>query len=516
MSWSDGYVTEVGYTHAYYRELSPLMMELALTYRKQAVRRARPLRYLELGFGQGLSLNIHAAAMNGEFWGNDFNPAHAAHAAELARISKNGARISAESFAQLAARPDLPEFDVIALHGVWSWVSDANRAVIVDIVRRKLVPGGLLYMGYNATPGWSAIIPVRNLMLQHADLAAKASTTPLPARIDGAIAFAEKLAAAGAPFFNAQNGAREWLTTLTEANRSYLAHEYFNADWHPMAFADVARQLEEAKVSFAAWGSLKDHYDAINLTADQQALLAGIPDPTLRESTRDFCVNRQFRRDIWVKDPRPVDAARQTELLSGTRVVLTSCVAAIPLKIEGRGLVVKLPPAVYQDVLATLASDNYAPKTIGDLAAKHPGLGLPRLAEAVILFTGAGHMSPAQDEAETRMAKPKTDALNAHLLREAAEGLDTTATVVLASPVTGGGISLSGFEHLFLQALKQGATAPDEWAAAAWKVLAAQGRSLMKNGQALATVEENLDAVKLQARRFAETRLPLLRALMVT
>jgi len=34
------------------------------------------------------------------------------------------------ALAEFVARDDLPEFDVIALHGIWSWISAENRAVM--------------------------------------------------------------------------------------------------------------------------------------------------------------------------------------------------------------------------------------------------------------------------------------------------------------------------------------------------------------------------------------------------
>lgn len=164
MSWTDGYVDEVGYTCGYYKELSPLTADLALTYQMKAAWLGRPLRYLELGFGQGLSLNMHAATQEGSFWGTDFNPAHAAHARELAAVTGSDVHVFDDSFAELAARPDLPEFDMIAMHGVWSWISDANRAVIVDLIRRKLAPGGIFFISYNVLPGWAATVPLRHLL----------------------------------------------------------------------------------------------------------------------------------------------------------------------------------------------------------------------------------------------------------------------------------------------------------------------------------------------------------------
>ena len=88
--WTSGYVSDVDYTHGYYRELSLPILALALLNRGVNATHGRPLRYLELGFGQGLSLNIHAAACLGEFWGTDFNPGQAANAKEMAEVSGSG------------------------------------------------------------------------------------------------------------------------------------------------------------------------------------------------------------------------------------------------------------------------------------------------------------------------------------------------------------------------------------------------------------------------------------------
>ncbi len=164
MNWTSGYVRDVDYTHGYYRELCPEMLQLAALHAGFAPPAAENPRYLELGFGQGISVNIHAAAHTGEYWGTDFNPSHAAHARALAEASMSGAVLLDESFAELAARTDLPEFDIIALHGIWSWISDENRQVIVDIVRRKLRVGGMLYLSYNCLPGLAPAMPLRHLM----------------------------------------------------------------------------------------------------------------------------------------------------------------------------------------------------------------------------------------------------------------------------------------------------------------------------------------------------------------
>src|SRR5690349_12588894 len=78
MDWTSGYVTEVEYPYGYYKELCPGILRLACLKVGIAPPTAKPLRYLELGYGQGLSINIHAAAVEGEFWGTDFNPTQVA------------------------------------------------------------------------------------------------------------------------------------------------------------------------------------------------------------------------------------------------------------------------------------------------------------------------------------------------------------------------------------------------------------------------------------------------------
>jgi len=139
----------------------------------------------ELGFGQGLSTNIHAAASINTWYGTDFNPSQASFAQELAKVSWSGAQLYDESFTEFCAR-DLPDFDYIGLHGIWSWISDENRAIIVDFVRRKLKVGGVLYISYNTLPGWSSFAPMRHLMTQHAQIEG-ADGAGIVSRINGAI-----------------------------------------------------------------------------------------------------------------------------------------------------------------------------------------------------------------------------------------------------------------------------------------------------------------------------------------
>jgi SAM-dependent methyltransferase len=321
MDWTAGYVTEIEYTYGYYRELCPGLLRLACLSAGVALPNAKSLNYLELGYGQGLSLNIHAAANAGVFWGTDFNPAQTAHALAFAEASGASVKPLNDSFAELAARTDLPEFDVIGLHGIWTWISEENSRHIVDIIRRKLRVGGLVYISYNCFPGWAPAAPLRHLMKLHGDLAG-AEATGISAKVNAAVAFAKQVVDSGALYFRGNPAVGERLNKIAEQGRNYLAHEYFNKDWRITAFSDIAETLDAAKLSFVASAHLIDHVDVINLSAEGQKLLAGVNHPILRQSVRDYFVNQQFRRDVFMKGPRQLTAIERAEALLSERFIL--------------------------------------------------------------------------------------------------------------------------------------------------------------------------------------------------
>lgn len=58
--WTAGYVADIGYTYGYYTELNPLRVRL--TFLNAGLLPPVMGTACELGFGQGMSANLHAAA----------------------------------------------------------------------------------------------------------------------------------------------------------------------------------------------------------------------------------------------------------------------------------------------------------------------------------------------------------------------------------------------------------------------------------------------------------------------
>lgn len=507
--WTAGYVADIGYTYGYYTELNPQRVKLA--FLNQGLVFPEVGAACELGFGQGLSANFHAAASVTQWHGTDFNPSQAGFAQELAAASGAGAKLYDEAFADFANRADLPDFDYIGLHGIWSWISDENRMVIVDFIRRKLKVGGVLYISYNTLPGWAAFAPMRHLMTEHAEVLG-AEGRGIVSRIDGAIDFAEKLLATNPLFSRANPLVGDRLKKMKEHNRHYLAHEYFNRDWHPMHFATMAEWLEGAKVQYACSAHYLDHIDAVNLSAEQQAFLKDIPDPMFRETTRDFMVNQQFRRDYWVKGARKLNALEQAEAMRAQKVLLTTCRVDVSLKVTGALGEADMSEAVYAPILDMLA--DHKARTLGQIeqAVKDKGIAFAQIIQAAMVLTGAGHLALVQDDSVVAKARKQTDKLNAHLCQKARGSNDIG---YLASSVTGGGIAVNRFQQLFLLTLGQGRKQPAEWAHFVWQTIAAQGQKLVKEGKTLETAEENLAELTAQATTFAEKQLPILKALQI-
>ena len=509
MDRNAGYVADVDYTYGYYRVLQSEFLKLACINAGVTPPAGDRLSYLELGFGKGLTINIHAAANPGTFWGTDLNANYAAEAVTVAAASGSGVRLLAESFIELAARPDLPEFDVIVMHGVWSWLSAESRRQVIDLIRRRLRVGGLFYVSYNSYPGSAALDPLNELLALHADHAQGAATGTLD-KLERALGFAQEMAGADSLYFREHPYAGRALASLKERNRNQLAHEALSRGRKSLTFASVSQELAAASLSFVASARLLDHFDGINLTAAGQKLLAGIAHPVFRQMAFDYLVNQQARFDIFVRGLRPLPAIERSEALHAMSFVSLGDFLDRPLVARPARGEVALDEAVCRPRREGLAENRHEPKPLRRIA-QHPrlqGIARPKLVEALLVLLAVGHLAIAREPtAETRA---RCKALNRYLWNRARNDGDIGW---LASPVTGGGVAATRFEQLFLAAVSTGKKAPAEQAGLVWQILSAQGHRLMHDGKTLQSPEENIAHLTTMATEFNDRRLGLLRTL---
>lgn len=509
-SWSQGYVADIGYTYGYYSELSPIKANLALLHKGYAL--PQQGTHCELGFGQGMSINMHAAATGDLWYGTDFNPSQVSFAKELAAASGANVHLSDDSFAEFAQREDLPQFDSIGLHGIWSWINDDNRAIIVDFIRRKLKVGGLLYISYNTQPGWSTFAPMRHLLTQHAEVMGS-DGKGIVANIDGAIDFAERLLATKPAYAIVNPAVQPKLERIKGQNRQYVAHEYFNLDWAPMHFGDMHKWLSPAKLEFACSAHYTEHLDEVNLTNEQQDFLGEIGDKVFRESTRDFMTNQQFRRDFWLKGARQLGSRDRAEVIRSQRVVLSVALDEVKYQLKGSRGSFNVGEKMYEPMLTFLA--DYQIRTLAEVeqAVASAGYDLSYVMKISLALVSMGYLTVVQSDDRIQKVQSSCDKLNAYILQQVRGNIDYR---YLASPVSGAAVLVERVEMLFLAARQAQLQTQTEWIDFAWKVLESNKQVLLKDGKTLDTMQENLAELEELALKFVSKKLPILKMLKVT
>jgi SAM-dependent methyltransferase len=438
-NWSAGYVVDVEYTHGFYQELTPSLLGfLSLLQGVQAPDLgSASLTYCELGCGQGFSTNLLAAANpHIQFHATDFNPGHIVGAQSLAQSAQlKNAHFYDDSFAEFVNRSELPDFDFITLHGIYSWISPENRKTIVEFIRRKLKPGGIVYISYNTMPGWASMMPLRRLLLEHTS--SPGSQLSPQSRVSAFLELAYKLGKLDTRFLASHPKLEKKIERLKGQNQNYILHEYFNQDLEPFYFTDLAQELAEAKLTWVGPANALDTLDDINLTKEQREFLAGIDDIPLRQMTRDHIVDQQFRRDIFIKGPVRLSAYQTRERWLDTRFALTMKGSKVPREMRGMRVAIKLQDGIYDPLIAVL---EQGPRTLREIMAE-PTLApfnFNRLVQALTILVAQGACSPCLPEQGFAERKLHVDRFNRAVANQSRFERKFS---YFASPVTGGGIA---------------------------------------------------------------------------
>lgn len=506
-TWSDGYVHDITYTHGYYDELNPC--HLTVPFLMKGLAKPEIFHACELGFGQGLSVNIHAAAYRATWYATDFNPAQAANATHLANQANTinqKINIADQSFGEFCHRDDLPDFDYIALHGIWSWVSDENRHIIVDFIKRKLKIGGVLYISYNTLPGWAAPSPIRHLLAEHD----KMMTSPAQNKANSAktaVAFGQEVINLSTLLTNDTPSIKTRMDNLANQNPHYLAHEYLNRDWQPMYFADMAKWLASAKLSFACSADFLDDFDDVLFTAEQKAFLEQIDNADFYQTIKDYFVNKRFRKDYWVKGGLPLDKMEHLSLWRSLRVMLVTVPSKFDAKISNAKTITLLQE-LYEPILDKLSDGDIHP--VSDLIdAFSDTMSYEQVVTILAILLAKKDIVLCQDPSDETIAHAQR--LNIHLLEKSPGQQEINH---LASPITGGGVHYSYIERLFLLAYIKGVER-DGQVAFVWQILKSSNQSLIKDEKILQGDDENISEIERLCDEFFETRFDVAKKLMV-
>ncbi len=505
--WSEGYVNDIDYTYGYYAELCP--ERIAIPFLSAGLAVPPIVRACELGFGQGVSTNIHAAAGSAAWCATDFNPAQVSFARSLAAqsgVDANAGKLllAEQGFAEFCARDDLPDFDFIALHGIWSWISDENRRILVDFIRRKLTAGGVLYISYNVLPAWSAHLPVRHILQEHGSHLGMGSRVE---RIRQAVDFGGELLKHSPHLVKNAPDLPNRFELLKDHAPGYIAHEYLNRDWQPMYFSQMEEWLGGAKLSYACSARHVEDLPFCLFDEGQQAFFDGIKDPSFAQTVKDYMTNRQFRCDYWVKGGRRAGPSELRQAWDALDVLLLTERAAYDSAV-GYTRTVNTLPEIYDPILDLLA-DN-AVHNVGDIRQALAGkLTSGQLYSALAILFAKNDVAVCTSAENTARQQPYCLRFNRHVLSNDEIG---SPLGWLASPVLGGGVGINYLERLFLRFQVAGLP-QEEWETAAWQALQRQGQVLVNEGKELKSEAENRAEIARHKEIFLRHRLNLLRNL---
>jgi len=511
--WDDGYVTDVEYTHTSYRETTPLWLSTAaLMLGHQPPDLQQPFRYADLGCGHGLTATIVAATCpHAEVWGFDFNPAHVESARRLASAAGlPNVHFEEACFADLAERPATNRgvFDFVVSHGVMSWISAENRSYLMRIIGQWLRPGGLAYLSYNVSTGWAAMVPVRALMRVLMETRQERSDQAATSVMD----YLESVSQADGGFFSLNPAACQRLTEIRKQEPRYLAHEFLNADWHPLMFADVAEAMKEEKCTYIGSATLAENIDLISVPPGMMKLVAEAANPILRETLRDFGTAKGFRRDVYRRGVLPVPVPAQVRLLDSIELVWSGRLPETPIKLatpmgEMQGL-----PEIYAPLMAMLLAGNC---TVGKIRrdAAFAQRAVTDVLQAAVLLISGGYAHPALPEAVRSRARAGTDRLNAAIGTVNAEGGDISR---LAAATTGSEVAADPLETLMVREKLSGRSMEiDELTDRVVAELKQAGRIMQRDGKPVQDAGEARAILRGSLQEMAAERLATLERLGV-
>ena len=513
-NYNDGYVVDVPYENHFFKDLTPNFLRTLLVLNGTDLpprKGDEPLRYLELGYGQGTSLNINAAANAGEFWGTDFNPEHSLVAKAPLHHSKVKVQILNDSFAELEAKANngtLPQFDIITLHGIWSWISPENQEHIMNIISKNLKAGGVVYVSYNCMPGWSHFTPAQELLSYHAHTynnPASSSTS----KIQNSHAFLSSLEKAGAKYFTQNPLAAHRLKTFSLHSASYLAHEYLNQHWDIPYFKDIASTFEKSKCSFLTSTKLLTQL-AISLPPEIIPILNETKDVKLRETIRDFALNTQFRCDLFIKGKIPLDKNTSGTMFLEMKFALACQIDTVRYSIKSSSGTIQLKEELYKPFIEHLAANNYTAKSLLQLKSlkEYDKVSMAQFVEIIHILLSAEFIHPAQDTIKPEQ-KESCKHINTFICQKA---LKESYVHVLASPLLGGGVNVPRIEQIFLYAKANGVETAPEYAYFTDKLLKEIKQNINVDGKKLSD-EDALKHIESLATNFEEKRLPFLKAM---
>jgi SAM-dependent methyltransferase len=323
----DGYAADIPYLRDFKPMLAPAWLDhVALVGGIEPPARQNGFAWCDLGCGQGVTAAILATTHpSGVFHGIDAMPEHIDHARRLAVAAAiPNLQLHALDFAA-AIDLELPQFDYIVAHGVYTWIGPQVQCALRRFIDRRLKRGGLVYLSYNAMPGWARDLPFQGLLREFG--------RTLPGKNFGRLAaaaeLARTLAGAGVASLAASFIVKELQERPEDYAPAYLVHEFMPLAWQPLYVTEVRRDMATIGLQPVGSATLSENLDWMVVDETARQTLGAITDPDARELVRDYYLDQRFRCDVFARGNRQLGLGERARRLLSSTFVLARPVPAI-------------------------------------------------------------------------------------------------------------------------------------------------------------------------------------------
>lgn len=480
-AWHDDYVVDVEYTDPLMLWLNPERLSFACVMNGQPpLPRTRPLVWVELGCGNGLQACAVAAGDPGvQVWACDFNPAHIERARQRAEAAGlDNCTFVEASFQQLVDDPSIGpnHVDVVVAHGVFTWVSKHNRALIGEFVRQRLRPGGLVYVSHSVSTGWSSIASLAETMR----LSARGSGLRSDDAVLAAVHELRRVADAGAAFFPMPLREQDMVDSWPERDPRYLAHDFLVGRYEPVMFDEVAEVMAAAQCVYVGDAVQADQNPEWRAPEALRPVLESAADLVEREMLRDVISQRGFRCDVFRRGDLHPSIGDLEQWVGDIRLIGLGKALQPDETVPLAYSTATLDAAFLQPVLAAL---HEGPISLRALRAIHPDLALDDLRYIASLLVRGEFAAPMVPGWDGSGAVESCRRFNRMVIGENGRGADHG---LLLAPATGSFVAVDPVEAIALGEWWNGdATEVDTVADAVIARLRATGRVIRENGELL-------------------------------
>jgi hypothetical protein len=343
--------------------------------------------------------------------------------------------------------------------------------------------------------------PFQRLLIEHAERNPDRSDRQVASGFD----FVQQLRDADVAYFTQNPVVPKRIDAMKKKDRSYLAHEYLNGTWQPLFFTDVAEEMKAAKLEYVGSASLLENFDGLALPKKARKVIGQTRDPAYRELLKDYAMNQQFRRDIFVKGARTMTTVHKEATLRQTTFA--------PLKVRddmSRSFKTPLGEAqgqseIYEPVMDRIAEGR---TSLEDLATTTK-IDVGKLMQACAALTSSGQIHPALATPDIQPAQRLNRAVARRTLRD--EPYRYLAAPNVANGINAGDVEITAVIMITDRDIKS----PDQLADALWTRFKPIGRRLMKDGKAIEGDEQNVQELRQRADEILNKRVPVWRQLGV-